>query len=256
MHNLIRFTGWPVWWVIVAGLWLAGSPTDRLCAQAKPPRPQATATLDDRSPVRVRYPDAGRLRDLQTSHDYQYDRDTPPPESPLASVLEWLLRKVSGFLSGPAYKNVWQYVVLAAIVALVFYLLSKAEVLGFLFPKKAADTTLDYENLAENIHEINFETAIGEAVEQRNYRLAVRLLYLQTLRQLSEKHLIAYRPQKTNRQYVYELAQTPGRDAFENLTRQFEFVWYGDFPVDEARFAALRDQFRQFQTPTAPKTAY
>lgn len=105
---------------------------------------------------------------------------------------------------------------------------------------------LAYENLAENIHEINFDTAIDEAVGQRNFRLAVRLLYLKTIKQLTDAGRIAYKPEKTNRQYVYELANSPLQTDFERLTSQFEFVWYGDFPVDEAQFSALRTAFVAF----------
>ncbi|GAB3640432.1 hypothetical protein GCM10027423_10680 [Spirosoma arcticum] len=217
-------------------------------AQLKPPT-KTVAAPDDRSPVRVRYPAPDRLRELQTDRDYQYGRDVPPPENPLARFWTWLWRKISEFLSSRAYQNVWQYVMLAAIAGLVIYLLMKAEVLGFLFPQRAQSSQLDYENLAENIHAIDFDTAVVEAVNQRNYRLAVRLLYLQTLKRLTDADRIQYKPDKTNRQYVYELANSPLQSDFEKLTRQFEFAWYGDFPIDEARFRPLHEQFQSFTRP-------
>jgi hypothetical protein len=199
---------------------------------------------DDRAPVQVRYPAPGHLRDLQTDRDYQYGHDAPPPENPVARFFAWLMRKLSEFLNSKAYQNVWQYVILAAIAGLVIYLLMKAEVLGFLFPKKAETNALDYENLGENIHEIDFNTATDEAINQRNFRLAVRLLYLQTLKHLTDARLIDYKPDKTNRQYVYELVNSSFQADFEQLTHLFEFVWYGDFPIDEARFQGIRNQFK------------
>ena len=204
------------------------------------------AQVDDRAPVTVRYPDAEKLRDLQTDRAYQYGTDTPPPDNPVARFLAYLWQKIGEFLSSDAYRTVWQYVFLAAIAAIVIYLLLKAEVLGSLFAKRAQQGGLDYETIAENIHEINFDEAIASAVEQQNYRLAVRLLYLQTLKRLTDAELIQYKPDKTNRQYVYELAGSSQQADFEQLTRQFEFVWYGDFPVDASRFEELQTQFRQF----------
>ncbi len=209
---------------------------------------------DDRAPIHVRYPKAEHLRDLQTDHDYQYGNDAPPPENPIARFLQWLMRKIGDFLSSEAYQNIWQYVILAGIAALVIYLLMKAEVLTFLFPKKVQSGSLDYENLGENIHEIDFDKAVDEAINQRNFRLAIRLLYLQTLKHLTDAGRIAYKPDKTNRQYVYDLANSPYQSDFENLTRQFEFVWYGDFPVDEARFSILQNLFRAFGMAAQPKT--
>lgn len=217
-------------------------------AQSKVP-PKTVVAPDDRSPVQVRYPEPDRLRELQTDRNYQYGRDAPPPENPLARFLSWLWRKIGELLSSKAYQNVGQYVVLAAIAGLVIYLLAKAEVLGFLFPKRAQSSPLDYENLAENIHGIDFDTAVDEAVAQRNYRLAVRLLYLQTLKHLTDADRIQYKPDKTNRQYVHELANSPLQTDFETLTRQFEFAWYGDFPVDETRFGAIHQQFQSFNRP-------
>lgn len=204
---------------------------------------------NDRSPLGVRYPDPSRLRELQTDRDYQYGRDVPPPENPLARFWTWLWRKISDFLSSRAYQNVWQYVMLATIAALVIYLLMKAEVLGFLFPQRAQSSRLEYENLAENIHTIDFDTAVDEAINQHNYRLAVRLLYLQTLKRLTDADRIQYKPDKTNRQYVYELANSPLQSDFERLTQQFEFAWYGDFPIDEIRFEPLHQQFQSFNRP-------
>ena len=218
-----------------------------LTALAQPKQaPETIVAPDDRSPVRVRYPAPDRLHELQTDRDYQYGRDTPPPENPLARFWEWLWRKIGAFLSSKAYQNVWQYVMLAAIAGAVIYLLMKAEVLDFLFPQRAQSNPLDYENLAENIHAIDFDAAVDEAVSQRNYRLAVRLLYLQTLKRLTDAERIQYKPDKTNRQYVYELAKSPLQPGFEALTRQFEFVWYGNFPVDEPRFGSIQQQFQSF----------
>lgn len=225
---------------------LLGSPRAEAQSVADSTKRQRVITRDDRAPVRVRYPAADHLRDLQTGHDYQYDRDAPPPESPVARFFNWLYRKFINFLRSKAYENVWQYVILAAIAGLVIYLLLKAEVLGFLFPKRAQSSGLDYENLAENIHDIDFDAAVAEAIDQQNFRLAIRLRYLQTLKRLNDAGRIAYKPEKTNRQYVYELGNSPLQADFENLTRQFEFIWYGDFPLDEARFATLHNAFRRF----------
>ncbi len=226
-------------------LWLSTTEIPVLRAQSPPSKVNAVVR-DDRAPVRVRYPETEHLRDLQTDHAYQYGRDAPPPENPVARFFSWLFGKLGQFLRSKAYENVWQYVILAAIAGLAIYLLARAEVLGFLFPRKAQATGIDYENLAEDIQEINFEAAIDEAVGLRNFRLAVRLLYLQTLKQLTNAGHIAYKPDKTNRQYVQELATSGLQSDFEKLTRRFEFVWYGDFPVDATQFTTVQNEFRLF----------
>jgi len=204
---------------------------------------------DDRSAVPIRYPKSDHLRELQTDRAYQYSNEAPPPDNPIARFFSWLFSKLSAFLSSESYQTVWQYVILVCIAGFVIYMLMKAEMLDFLFPRKAQSDELAYATLAENIHEINFDLAIEDAVNQRNFRLAVRLLYLQTLKRLTDSGQINYKPDKTNRQYVHELANTPLQPDFDSLTRQFDFVWYGDFPVDEAQFGQIRQQFQQFNVP-------
>lgn len=228
-------------------------------AQTKPSdstalKPAVINARDDRAPMRVRYPTPDHLRDKQTDHDYQYTHEAPPPENPLARFWVWLMRKLGNFLVSESYQNVWQYVLLVAIASAAVYLLMKAEVLDFLFTRKAQTLDLTYENLAENIHEINFDAAVDEAISQRNFRLAVRLLYLQTLKHLSDSGRIQYKPDKTNRQYVHELASSSLQSDFESLTRQFEFTWYGDFPIDENQFAALQTGFIAFNRATKQVT--
>jgi hypothetical protein len=231
-------------WVALLTLAVVG-PFHALAQTKTPVTPPVTAP-DDRSPIRVRYPDAEQLRALQTDRAYQYTRDAPPPENPFARFMAWLWRKLGDFLSSKAYQNVWQYVVLALIAGAVIYLLMKAEVLDFLFPRRAQSSRLDYENVTEDIHAIDFDAAIDEAIGRRNYRLAVRLLYLQTLKGLADTDRIQYKPEKTNRQYVYELANSPLQEPFDGLTRQFDAVWYGDFPVDEDQFGLVRQAFQSF----------
>lgn len=234
--------------LIVSVLFIVFVGRTEALAQAKAP-PKTVAAPDDQSPVRVRYPASDRLRALQTDRDYQYGRDAPPPENPLARFWAWLWRRIGEFLSSEAYQNVGQYVMLAAIAGVVIYLLMRAEVLGFLFPERAQSGKLNYENLTDNIHAIDFDAAVDEAVSQRNYRLAVRLLYGQTLKRLTDAGRIQYKPDKTNRQYVQELVNSPLQTDFETLTRQFEYVWYGDSPVDEPRFGVIRQQFQLFNCP-------
>ena len=204
------------------------------------------AAANDRSPVVVRSVDAEKLRAIQGDRAYRYGDDVPPTASPWDRFWAWFWYKVGELLRTKAYRNVGQYVLIAAIAGLVIWLLYKAEVLANIFPGRAKQTRLGYETLDEDIHQINFSDRINEAVENGNYRMAIRLLYLQTLKGLADSGMIRWQPDKTNRQYAQELTGNPRRLPFEQLTTQFEYAWYGDFPVDEARFGAIRQQFQRF----------
>jgi hypothetical protein len=206
---------------------------------------------DDRSIVTVRRPPADQLRNLQTSRDYQYDNEPPPPDNSLARFVSYYWGQLMRLFSSKAYNDYGQYVVMLALAGLVVYLLRKANYLDFLFPAKAQSERLDYESSPEDIHGLNFGAAIDQAIDNQQYRLAVRLLYLQTLKRLTDAQLIRYQREKTNRQYVYELAGTPHQRDFDQLTQQFDYVWYGNAPINGEQFRQIQTAFRTFQSLNA-----
>ena len=114
----------------------------------------------------------------------------------------------------------------------------------------ARKVEVPYSESLENIHEINFDEEIEKAVALHNYRLAVRLLYLKCLKQLSDRNLIQWKIDKTNSAYIYELSDPNQRQTFSRLTRQFEFVWYGNFAIDQQAFGNINQMFQDFKKQT------
>jgi hypothetical protein len=229
--------------LLALGLALSVSPTAR--AQT-PPATAPTAS------VRLRQPPAAtaRLDELRGQHAFDY-REQPPATEEASSawsrfwnrVFRWLLSKFE-WVGGYTYEGFWRWVIyglLAAAVVFVVLKLLQVDVTRAFgrAPRRAA---LDYETLSENIHELDFPTQLREAEEAGNLRLAVRLGYLAVLKQLSDANLITWQPDKTNQTYVRELAsQRPAlRPPFAELTRQFEYVWYGELPLTPAQYAEAR----------------
>jgi Domain of unknown function (DUF4129) len=220
-----------------------------ICLQAQKNEKADTTTVKasfDQSSIVQRLPSTERLDDFRNDREYRYHNDAPPPENPLAKFWYWLMRKLSAFFQSSSYENFWQYVILATIGGFALWLLYKSEFLGGIFGRKAQDDPLSYNRITENIHELDFNKLIDEAVENHNYRLAIRLYYLKTLKQLTDKQLIHWQPTKTNRIYVDELGNLRLKADFEQLTSQFEYVWYGDFTVSEAEFGDIKEAFSTF----------
>lgn len=116
-----------------------------------------------------------------------------------------------------------------------------------IFRKDAKQVPIPYSESLENIHEISFDQEIEKAMAQHNYKLAVRLLYLRSLKQLSDAGLIHWQTDKTNSAYLNEIADSAQRQSFSILTIQFEYVWYGDFPVDGRSFQNIYTLFQDFK---------
>ena len=212
-----------------------------------PPLPADAAT---QSPVRR--PAAERLQELRGQREFQYREGKPAnTDSFWGRLLAWLLRQFSSIFDTQGGRTAWDtvfYVLMGAL--LVFAALKLLQVdITKVFGRAARSLPLAYETGQENIHELNFAEALAQAEAAGNLRLAVRLGYLQLLKQLTDRDLIDWQPDKTNQAYLRELeASRPGaRSAFAELTRQFEYTWYGELPVSLTLYRQVRETQHQFE---------
>ena len=89
---------------------------------------------------------------------------------------------------------------------------------------------------------------IIQAAADKNYPLAIRYHYLQTLQKLAAKRAIEFTPDKTNNEYIREMFGKPYKNEFASLTHSYEYAWYGKFDISEAMFTAIEKGFKQFNT--------
>lgn len=118
-----------------------------------------------------------------------------------------------------------------------------------LFRKKsiAASHEAGTDEMPEDIFAINYQKEIDKAVTQGNYRLAVRMMFLRLLKDLSDKNVIRYKQDKTNLDYLMDLSSTAYYPSFFRLTRHFEYCWYGQFEVTGETYRLIATQFDQFE---------
>ena len=214
-------------------------------ATPHPPVAAAPALQPDQGPApRPRLPDAGRLRELRGQREFQYEEDITQPEQSAWDAFWARVREAIGnWLVSRSYNHFWRWIFYALFVgAGVFIVLRLLEIdftamLGR-SPRRAA---MAYDTMAENIHEVDFATRLAEAEAAGNWRLAVRLGYLQLLKTLADGGQIQWQPDKTNHAYLAELpAAGPLRGAFREATRQFEYVWYGELALTAQLYAQIR----------------
>lgn len=136
-------------------------------------------------------------------------------------------------------------VVLAFLIfILVRYLLSKEG--NFLFGKKNRKINIRTQDLEENIHEINFLQTISQLEQQQDYRSAIRYQFLFALKKLTDKNLISWNPEKTNRDYLRELKNENQREDFRRIVYVYDYIWYGEFDTQEKEYQYYKTYFNKF----------
>ena len=136
----------------------------------------------------------------------------------------------------------------ALAIFFIGFILYKLFFSGGLFAKgntKADDGQASKE--PELLNEYSEYNALIQGAElKKDFNLSVRYLYLQSLKKLADSELIIFSADKTNNLYVQELAGRSYQQEFAFLTLNYEYVWYGRFTVDIARYQQLKRKFVLF----------
>jgi hypothetical protein len=112
-------------------------------------------------------------------------------------------------------------------------------------PKRRPSAAPEVES---NPLEDDLEGRLQHFLQTKEYRQAVRYLYLKSLRLLNDRGLISYQnhQQVTNWEYWQQLNGKPQSGPFRELTIAYEKVWYGEFPVGDSQFERLHRYFEDF----------
>lgn len=179
------------------------------------------------------------LNKVKSGDDYWYVNQSPPREKK---------SQQNKPVSSKSWINTLSWiVVILGFLALLIWFLATSNIRLFRKTSKATGQNLNEEEPAEDIFEMNFEKEIQKAIDNKDYRMAVRLLYLQTLRDLSNKNLINYTHEKTNADYLFQLAGTSYYKKFFQLTRDFDYTWYGQFELSQESFSIVHKDFSSFK---------
>jgi hypothetical protein len=219
----------------------------------KPVKPKLIVRNDSASII-VKHFDKAALKNYNSQKEFQYHEGGYEGESLWTRFWRWFWSLFDfDRTAGKFFGHILNYLLIplgvAALVFLIFKL-AGVDVLNVIQGKSLSEN-VPYDESDENIYAIDFNAEIDKAVIQQNYRLAVRLLYLKSLRQLADAGLIHWDVNKTNTIYINELANAEQRLAFKLLTRQFEYVWYGEFIIDAEIFTKITALFNNFKVKTA-----
>ena len=220
------------------------------CFPANPPELKSVKNIplkNDTLKVSVRNFDLQKIKAYSTEQDFIYDDAAPIETSWWDRFWRWFWNLFGRVFSGKYSGSFLKYAVIFTAAGLVIFAVIKLIGLDIkIFAGKSKTIDVPYNESLENIHEINFNEEIEKAVANGNYRLAVRLLYLLSLKLLNDKELINWQPEKTNQTYIGEITDPNRKREFSALTLQFEYIWYGEFFIDKDSFSTVKGSFERF----------
>ncbi len=141
------------------------------------------------------------------------------------------------------FKTLFWLIIIGVFAAAIMFYLADSNVGLFRKKKKAFAADVEEEEIPEDIFAINYQKEIDKATVQGNYRMAVRLMFLRLLKNMSEKNIIRYQHDKTNLDYLMQLYTTGYYKDFFRITRNYEYSWYGKFDVSQEAYQLIRNDF-------------
>ena len=203
---------------------------------------QDSLNYDHNGPVNVRTSE--KIIKYLNDEFYLYDQEiVKPPVSLLEKILHRIAKLLRFIDSGGKTVSYIFYVIMFAILLFVII-----KILGLnyqsLFIRSSKINSPELEVFDEDIHAIDFDSVIDDAVQKGNYRKAVRYLYIKFLKVLTDNEFIEWQINKTNKDYRKEMSKSKYFSIFKNLTFVYEYVWYGEFIINRKQFNEFHKEFK------------
>lgn len=155
-------------------------------------------------------------------------------------VINWfreLMQRFFGSVIADKYSGTILAVFFVLFILLLIFVVYKKRPELFYREKKF----MKYNVEEETIYGVDFDSEINNALSRKDYQLAVRLVYLQTLKHLSDFRCIDWQTYKTPTEYLYEMKRKGVSDEFRQLTNRFLMVRYGNFEATESTYETVKN---------------
>ncbi len=172
------------------------------------------------------------------------------------SVLQRILHRIGEWLGDIMPDNPYKFneefgyvFAFFALIALAFVLYKVLYNKNQYFIKHGQEEdaldTLAY--VERNLMDSDINQYIKEAISQRNYALGIRYLQLLNIQKLAQADHIKWKHSKTNTEFANEIQNNTLRRGFEECTKVFDYVWFGQFELTESDFNQYNELFNQYQ---------
>ncbi len=91
----------------------------------------------------------------------------------------------------------------------------------------------------EEIEEIDAVDLLQKALNEGDYRMAIRMKFIRVLQEFNSTELIKWKEEKTNRDYLNELKQTTHYQFFKEASSIYSLIWYGNHHIDKDDYELL-----------------
>lgn len=190
------------------------------------------------------------LSEKYTGNQYKYDSLEGETENLLGRIINWIFKKLNdvfGIDLPPGWQQLAEIVIYGILVGFALYILVKFlmgnQAASFFSRKSKSVAPINIQE--DHIQNIDLDAYITKALQEENYRLAIRYMYLKSLKLLSQNNLIEWNHEKTNSDYYNEIENGELKSSFNKISYWYDHIWYGEFTLDKSGFENAEKDFNQ-----------
>lgn len=132
--------------------------------------------------------------------------------------------------------------IVALLGVIIYFLLKNVKFGARIATENVISTSIA--GRVEDLAAIDLQALLEQALNDGDYRRAVRIHFLQLLKQLDQAQLIAWTKDKTNKEYLNELlSEEVIYQPVRRLTLAYELTWYGDRAISYEKYNEIAIAF-------------
>jgi hypothetical protein len=199
----------------------------------------------------VRHISKTELKQLQQSTDYkdifEYKEEIEEQNS---WFVKWLTKSLRILLENNFVRFLFDllpYIIIIIVVVLIVLKFSNIELNALFGRKTKSIKQVEIVESVEDIDQFPIEDLLFKAEQKGDYKLMIRYAYLILLKKLNEQNLIVWKKHKSNFDYIYETRSRSFSNIFIDLTRSYEYVWYGEMNIKTDHGKRIFEEMRNFE---------
>lgn len=191
--------------------------------------------------------DRKKMEEFRANPEFNYAQDYAPSDSFITLALAYLLSLFSGVFG--SLQGQWVFTWLFRILMILGIVVAVWLIVRMKYGNVLSGSSRQFGNVPLSHFEKESEDyykLLQESLDNQQYRLAVRYLFLSTLLLLEQQRFLEITKWKAPYDYLRELPEEK-RAGFKQLTDLFENTWYGDYQPDDDAVNQGLQLYRQLQ---------
>ncbi len=194
----------------------------------------------DTSFIKIKIPD----NEKEFFKDFDYSKNIKSSYNPLTALIDYLIYK---FFKNISQENVlivrqmiiWITVIIGLIM--IYFILKKyGWGIPLLNEEKSHKNQVLFSDINKPLEHYDFEKIINDYLQKKDFRKAIRWLFIFLLHEMEKKQHIRFEPNKTINDLKSDVKNKSYYQRFAEVCLIFEYVWYGKFDLDENLFQSIK----------------